>query len=326
MLHIACDDGSTNVKLAWFEGDAFCSAISANSFRHGWKVEGMGSDRVYNYSLNGVRFAFDKVSSTAITTTNVDYQYSDLNLLAVHHALQTSGIEPQPVSLTVTLPLSEYYDADLQRDDVKIERKIQNLLRPLEINKGQAFTIESVEVMPESLPAAFSALSELNVGALEKTLVVDVGGTTLDAGIIVGQFEDVSAIHGNPKLGVSLVTSRVQAALASAGSEVSPYVASMTIRRRADADFINSVVNDPQRVDYVLSTIDAEINNLGRLVVNDLADFRHVNNVLLVGGGGELVEQAFRQNWTHIKPEKIIVLEKPQEALARELALYRIEE
>ncbi|WP_017345798.1 plasmid segregation protein ParM domain-containing protein [Pantoea sp. A4] len=323
MLHVICDDGSTNVKLAWFEGDEFRSAISANSFRNGWKIEGMGSERVYNYALDGVRFAFDKVSSTAITTTNVDYQYSDLNLLAVHHALHTSGLEPQPVRLTVTLPLSEYYDADLQRDDVKIARKIKNLLRRLEINKGKAFTVSEVDVMPESLPAAFTSLSELNVGSLEKTLVVDVGGTTLDAGIIVGQFEDVSAIHGNPKLGVSLITSRVQSALASAGSEVSAYVASLVLRRRNDAEFIKSVVNDPARVDYVLKTVESEIHNLGSMVVNDLADFRDVNNVLLVGGGGTLVEKAFRETWTHLQPEKIIVLENPQEALARELARYR---
>ncbi|VDA76609.1 plasmid segregation protein ParM domain-containing protein [Klebsiella pneumoniae] len=47
----------------------------------------------------------------------MEYQYGDLNLLAVHHALLNSGLEPQPVSLTVTLPLSEYYDGDCQRNE-----------------------------------------------------------------------------------------------------------------------------------------------------------------------------------------------------------------
>ncbi len=54
------------------------------------------------------------------------------------------------------------------------------------------FTIKSVEV-PESLPAVFTRLVADNVGQYEKSLVIDLGGTTLDVGVIVGQFEDVSA-------------------------------------------------------------------------------------------------------------------------------------
>ena len=42
-MKIFCDDGSTNVKLAWFEGKTLKSAVSVNSFRHNWKVEG-GND------------------------------------------------------------------------------------------------------------------------------------------------------------------------------------------------------------------------------------------------------------------------------------------
>ena len=32
-MKIFCDDGSTNVKLAWFEGKTLKSAVSVNSFR-----------------------------------------------------------------------------------------------------------------------------------------------------------------------------------------------------------------------------------------------------------------------------------------------------
>lgn len=42
MRHISCDDGSTNVKLAWFEEQSLKSTVSPNSFRAGWKVDGMG--------------------------------------------------------------------------------------------------------------------------------------------------------------------------------------------------------------------------------------------------------------------------------------------
>nr|AVI43839.1 Plasmid segregation protein ParM [Klebsiella pneumoniae] len=82
-------------------------------FRHGWKVAEF-SAATFNYQVGTLKYT-DSVSRDAIPTTNVEYQYGDLNLLAVHHALLNSGLEPQPVSLTVTLPLSEYYDGDCQR-------------------------------------------------------------------------------------------------------------------------------------------------------------------------------------------------------------------
>lgn len=94
-MKIFCDDGSTNVKLAWFEGKTLKSAVSVNSFRHNWKVEGLGSSRTYNYLLDGRKYTYDPVSEDAISTTHIEYQYSDTNVLAVHHALLNSGIEPR---------------------------------------------------------------------------------------------------------------------------------------------------------------------------------------------------------------------------------------
>ncbi|WP_216078797.1 plasmid segregation protein ParM domain-containing protein, partial [Shigella sonnei] len=128
-MRIFCDDGSTNVKLAWFEGKTLKSAVSVNSFRHNWKVEGLGSSRTYNYLLDGRKYTYDPVSEDAISTTHIEYQYSDTNVLAVHHALLNSGIEPQEIDLTVTLPISEFYTADCQKNTLNIERKIRNLMR-----------------------------------------------------------------------------------------------------------------------------------------------------------------------------------------------------
>ncbi len=166
-MHICCDDGSTNVKLAWYMAGNLHTTLSPNSFRPGWKIDGIGSRRTYNYSVDGLKYTFDDVSQQAISTTNIEYQYGDTNLLAVHHALLNSGIEPQSVKLTVTLPISEFYTDDCQKNSVNIQRKIDNLLRPVTLNKGDTFTVTAVEVMPESLPAVFSLLVQENVGPLE---------------------------------------------------------------------------------------------------------------------------------------------------------------
>ncbi|MEJ5174615.1 plasmid segregation protein ParM domain-containing protein [Erwinia sp. MYb416] len=322
MKHICCDDGSTNVKLAWFDDEMLNTTVSANSFRAGWKVEGMGAVPAFNYQVNGMKYTADNVSHEAISTTNVEYQYGDMNLLAVHHALLNSRLTPQEVSLTVTLPVSEFYDGDCQRNEDNIRRKKENLLRPLVLNRGKTFTVSSVSVMPESLPAVFSQLAMLKVGPLETSLVVDLGGTTLDAGVLVGQFEDVSAIHGNPGIGVSMVTRAAMNALRSAGSETSPFVADTVVRQRTDRVFLNQVINDATKVDSVVTAIEAEIASLSARVVSDLARWRNVNRVFLVGGGALLIEPAIRNAW-NLAPERIMVIHDPQTALAREMAHFK---
>lgn len=320
MKKIGCDDGSTNVKLAWLDGDKMCTSVSPNSFRTGWKVTGMGSREKYNYEIEGIKYTFDDVSHQAINTTNIEYQYGDTNLLAVHHALLNSGLEPQPVSLTVTLPISEFYTADCQQNDVNIQRKIDNLLRPVVLNKKDVFTIVSVEVMPESLPAVLTQLEEAKVGPLETSLVIDLGGTTLDAGVLVGQFEDVSAIHGNSTIGVSMVTQATLTALRMSDSDTSAFVADQLIQRRHDRAFAATVVNDVSKVDYVLDTISSAIEKLEQRVVNELSAHRNVNRVWLVGGGALLIEAAVRRAWK-LAHDRIVVIPEPQLALARELVL-----
>ncbi len=323
-MNIYCDDGSTNVKLAWFEGEQLKTSLTANSFRHGWKVADFGSSAL-NYMVGSLKYTWDSVSRDAVPTTNVEYQYGDLNLLAVHHALLNSGLEPQTVALTVTLPLSEYYDHDCQKNEDNIRRKRENLLRDLTVNKRERFTISDVTVMPESLPAAFSRLAQLKPGASETTLIIDLGGTTLDAGVIVGQFEDISAVHGNPAIGVSQVTRAAQAALRAAESETSPLIADSVIQKRKDRAFLNSIINDGARIDYVTDKIEEAIQSLGAQVVTELARYRNVNRVFLVGGGAVLIEPAVRNAWP-LTPERIEVINDPQLALAREIALYRSED
>ncbi len=50
------------------------------------------------------------------------------------------------------------------------------------------------EVMPESLPAVLSTLVNSNCNEFTRSLVIDLGGTTLDMGIVVGEFDEVSGV------------------------------------------------------------------------------------------------------------------------------------
>ncbi len=320
-MKIFCDDGSTAVKLAWYDNDKLNMSLSSNSFRSGWKVEGMGMRQTFNYELDGKKYTYDEVSNESIRTTHIEYQYTDLNVLAVHHALLNSGLKPQTVSLTVTLPISEYYTKECQKNELNIQRKIANLMRKVKLNKGEVFTIEHVEVMPESLPAVFARLVKDNVGQYEKSLVIDLGGTTLDVGVIVGQFDSVSAIHGNSEIGVSLVTNAALTALKMASSNTSAMVADELIKQRNNPDFVRQVINDENKTALVLDTIESAIASLSAQVVDDLAGFRDVNRVYIVGGGAPLIQDAVKTAWHHLG-SKVVMMHSPQTALVESIAAF----
>jgi len=321
-MKVYCDDGSTTIKLAWLDNKKLHKSLSSNSFRQGWKVEGMGVRQTFNYELEGKKYTYDEVSNESIITTHIEYQYTDVNVLAVHHALLNSGLKAQPVSLTVTLPISEFYTKECQKNELNIQRKIDNLMRPVKLNKGEVFTIEHVEVMPESLPAVFARLVKDKVGQFEKSLVIDLGGTTLDVGVIVGQFDSVSAIHGNSAIGVSMVTNAALTALKMASSDTSSMVADELIKRRKDPEFVRQVVNDESKIALVLDTIESAIANLCARVLDDLAEFRHVNRVYIVGGGAPLIEDAVKASWQHLG-SKVVMMDSPQTSLVEAIAAFK---
>nr|WP_265345842.1 plasmid segregation protein ParM domain-containing protein [Klebsiella variicola] len=139
-----------------------------------------------------------------------------------------------------------------------------------------------------------------------------------DVGVIVGQFEDVSAVHGNPDIGVSMVTKATLTALKMASSDTSPMIADELIKNRENPDFVGQVVNEAAKQNLVLDTIDTAIHKLGELVVDDLLQYRNVNRVYIVGGGAALIADAVRKAWNHLG-EKVVLMDEPQTALVQRL-------
>lgn len=325
-MKFAIDDGSTNVKISWIENGTLKTVVSPNSFRKDWKSAALlRGQSVYNYTIGTTKYTYDATSDKALSTTHIEYQYDDLNLLAVHHALLQTGLTPRDVEVIVTLPITQFYKPDdCQRNDERIEAKRRNLMREISLNKGELFRIVDVHVMPESLPAALSHLLNSNVNEFTKSLVIDCGGTTLDMGVIVGEFDDVSAIYGNNEIGVAMVTDATRKLLA-ADSDSSYLVANELIKRRNDLDFVRSVINDESRIDEILERIEIKIQELGDQVAYEAKKFaKNPNRVYLVGGGAHLIESALRQAYSTLG-ERVVTLDNPQSALSREICLYHAE-
>lgn len=304
-MNFFCDDGSTYVKLAWWEEDEICTLTTGNSFRDGWKTDLFGSDKVFNFLINGKKYTHDIASTASLETTHVNYQYSDANLLAVHCALLSSGVEPQPIDITVTLPVTEFFTEDAQPNLKNIERKKANLLRNIELNKGAVFSITSVTVMPESLPAVLPSLIADDVSSLEKSLVVDLGGTTLDCGVIVGAFESVSTIKGFSEIGTSKVTQAVLHGLAEASTACSYYTADQIVRNAHDEDFLKKLINDVSHVPTIQQLIRTESRHLAGSVGNVIENFNGIHRIYLTGGGAELIYEDIKNTFSQQKVKKI---------------------
>lgn len=159
VMKIFIDDGSTNIKLAWLEDGDVKTLISPNSFKPEWSFSLLDDAAPANYEIDGEKFSFDPLSADAVVTTETRYQYSDVNVVAIQHALQQTGLKAQPVDVIVTLPISEYLDANNQKISKTLKER-KNVMREVRV-QGDAFVIRSVSVLPESIPAGFSVLAGL---------------------------------------------------------------------------------------------------------------------------------------------------------------------
>ncbi|HAF2404723.1 TPA: plasmid stabilization protein [Salmonella enterica] len=317
MLKIACDDGSTNVKLAWLENGEIKTHLSGNSFKEGWNSALLGTAKTYNYTVDGKKYSYDSGSTSAIETRHVSYQYGTANLLAIHHALQTSGLTPQDIEITVTLPVTEFFDADNQPNEKNIERKKQNVLRAITLNKGEDFTITVVNVMPESIPAALESLTQDAVMPLERSLIVDLGGTTLDCAIIQGAFEQITMIKGNPDIGTARITKAVINALNHASTSSSFYVADEIIKNHEDDRFMEALVNDTHHIKTIRDVIITESCSLAESVQAAINDMTAVQRIYLTGGGAEIIYPYIKE---HFPNHKVVKVNNPQFALVQAMA------
>lgn len=289
-MKIFADDGSTAIKLKFTAPDGTApQQLVPVSFKRQWSVP-FGGTPVYNYTMEGELYSFDPVSPDALVTTNVEWQYSNVNVVAVHHALLLTGVEPCEVDLVVTLPLSEYYDAQCQPNAANIARKRASLMRPVTVNGGKTFTVRSVEVMPESIPAGYDILKEME--PLESLLIVDLGGTTLDISQVMGQMAGITRIHGDASVGVSLMTEPVSRVLASARTQVSNYLANDVIQNRRNRACLEGRLNDVEKLPELLSVLETSEAILTRRVIEAVSTFKGYSRAMVIGGGGAIVAPA----------------------------------
>lgn len=167
-----------------------------------------------------------------------------------------------------------------------------------------------------------SALQTDNVHSLEQSLVVDLGGTTLDCGVIEGQFDCIAKISGEAGTGVSMVIKHVQDALLKADTTSNYYVAD-TITRAIMADNDEGVfplINNIKHIETVKTAFEISRKRLIEKVIQHIEqNYRGFHRIYLTGGGAEYLYSAFKTHW-HMLKNKVKKLDEPQLALVKALA------
>lgn len=310
-MRIYVDDGSTNIKLAWKEDGKVKTLISPNSFKPEWSLNLFSDGAAANYEIEGEQFSFDPASADAVVTTETRYQYSQVNVVAIHHALQQSGIRPQPVDVVVTLPLSEYLTSQFQQNKENIERKKASIKRAVTVQGSDSFTIGKVSVLPESIPAGFSVLTGLEDD--DSLLIVDLGGTTLDVSHVRSQMTGITKTYCDPKIGVSIVTDGVKNVLAG-NTRISSLHADNIIMHRNDAGWLAKRLVDAGQRKTVTDAIKDKERILISRVTDALTRFTGYTHVMCVGGGAEMVAEAVQQA-TKAPEGRFFTSDDPQLAL-----------
>lgn len=327
MQKIFCDDGSTFVKLAYAdEQKKLVTKITETSFLAGNWNFAFGQN-IYNYEIEGKRYSFNDGITNASETTTVNYQYSDENLLSVHHALLNTDLTPCEIELYVTLPLCEFFNEQRQKNTKNIERKKANLLREIKYHDGEGykdtFKIKKVHVSPESLTALHERFKHDDVNDYESSLIVDLGGTTLDCGVVLGKFRQLTHVIAEPSLGVSSVIKRIQKIVKSETNIGLSYASANNLMLDIfykKYEFLSSLVNrDQQKLDRIKSETEDAINNLSVLVSGKLKTFNEFQRIYLIGGGSSLIKDKIVKDFEHLK-NKIYQVPDSQFALVKSIA------
>lgn len=317
-MKLFIDDGSTNVKMVWETENGTCQHLSANCFKQGWSVSMPGATS-YDYTIGDELFTLDPAAPDSLPTNNVIWQYSVENTLAIHHALHTSGLEPQRVQVTVTLPLSEFYDSNNQPRLDNINKKKASVMRPVSIRNRESFEISRVTVRPESIPAGISASEALTPG--QSMLIIDLGGTTLDLAVVTHQMSKIMDIKGFPNIGAALVTEATVDALKMLGNRaISRFYADYMIINRHDQEVMESMVNRPEEVAAIRERITAAINGLAKRVIKETEKMHGFSHVFLTGGGVSLIVPQLKAHF-NLPEHRFIVAENTQFALAHGLKM-----
>lgn len=297
------DDGSTATKFAQTVDGEIKFKTYTNRAELGY---GMASEDCFTYEIDGSVMTFSE-SCDAVKTGNIQYQYSDHSVGAIHHALHQAGFSGQEIDVIVTLPISEFYFRGRVNEE-NIEKKKKNVLKAVKPEYGEQITIKNVYVYPEGIPAVEPLIGKngtYKVAADELVLLVDIGGTTLDLALFSGGAKKLSRAQSYT-LGMFDTFPLIREAINRPNAR-DVQVANLLETGKAAGGRIT--VDRLKVVKPVMQNIVLNITDfLGK-------DIDNTSHVFIVGGGSAMVSHYLEEAGI-----KNIVIDEPAHALVKAIA------
>lgn len=302
---IAIDDGSTGVKLAWFENDELKTATVNNNAQLG---DGLDDDS-RTYAIGDSKYTFFPACA-ALPTNSSEFQYSEHNICAVHHAIHKLNLAPNGVvDITLTLPINQFFKGK-NKNKENIERKKEVFMKSVysELDDKE-ITIRNISVYPEAIPALYDQLiidGKPIVTENDYSLVLDSGGTSLCATLFAGAAENIIK------------------------------VASFSIGMIQTYDLIRADINKPARLGHIRELLETGEAINGRIKINrkevtlplikeavekikdflgDDVDISMLSYTFAIGGGSELLSEALNETGFDCR-----VIDNPTLALVSSIA------
>jgi plasmid segregation protein ParM len=254
----------------------------------------------------------DTIESSSIAFD--DYPKSSLNRVIIQHALQLAGMAGKKISMCSGLPMRHFYTPNGKENTVLINAKIENCLQSVVPVKSASAIIESAHVLPEGFALMFDLMftedySDAGKDGTPKVIVdesiwtkdqgfVDIGGNTVDIGVISNGSVDVSS------------TSSLKFGVHKAYDIIKAEVCTRLGLDDININKIDMIVADPLCIDG--HDFTDVITNSYRVVVEEIfaeisrcigKNGQLLDSLNFLGGGTELFKSHFPKD---IKKKRII--------------------
>jgi plasmid segregation protein ParM len=322
---VAVDDGYAATKCYAAAGPAgrpvrLVVPTAVRAGHHGMSgIDGSAGPELGLYETGGHRYtAGDRVVGEE--TRFDDFHTSEINRVAVHHALHMAGFTGRRVNLITGLPVGDFYLGG-KRNVGLIQRKIDNLGVPVDVSGAApdaAITIGRARVFAQAVSAYLDyALIDDGAGNLMPrqglddevpVCVVDIGGRTTDYAVIMagerGQhvLQDRSGHENVGVLDVQELVAREIGLRHGFKERLSGRLYDRAIRTGRV-----KVFQDVEDVSDIVAAAVGEVGSrIERIVNRYVGSGADLSAVLFVGGGAELfrsVAGRFRNGMVAEDPE-----------------------
>ncbi len=295
---VSVDDGYSHTKL--FTADfldgrmgSVRTAIHQTSIREGYAgISDISGSSAGWYETEGRRYTV--ASNVVGEQTRFDgYHGSDLNRVAIHHAINMAGLGGQAFDLVCGLPVGSFYK-DGEKNVALIEQKKESLKIPVHVHAAAgkiATTFAGISVLSQAISAYADFLLDdtLNdrIGSSHRIAVVDVGGRTTDVATLLDGKKIDHAHSGTQNIGVLDVQARLVTTIGKHFdfSETLPNGAYDQALRTGS---IRIFGKDEDVSDLVKEAVHEVAGRIERTLQRYLASGASFDKVVIVGGGAEV--------------------------------------